>query len=126
LLWNRRLERLELVRGAAAHRFERWVVPHLGPDRSGDSSQSKRWRHIGEVYGRRGHRAFVQDVLNESIEPASDFPSGAYPNDKVVSRSNAVVEFETPLNSAGLGTAQSKLKQNGDPIESVAILRLRA
>jgi hypothetical protein len=38
-------------------------------------------------------RAFVQRVINEGDEPASDFPSGPYPKDKLTSRSGKVVEF---------------------------------
>jgi hypothetical protein len=67
------------------------------------------------------HKAFVKDVIAEGIEPASSFPSGPYPNDKLTYRSNDIVEFQTPSNTEGLGTS-SWLKKNGIPISGVAIL----
>lgn len=66
-------------------------------------------------------RQFVRDVIAEGIEPASSFPSGPYPGDKLTYRSKSVVEFETPGNTEGLGTA-SRLQANSYPIQGVAIL----
>jgi hypothetical protein len=67
------------------------------------------------------HKAFAQSVIAEGIEPASDFPFGPYPNDKLTYRSKSVVEFETPGNTEGLGT-DSRLQMNASPIEGVAIV----
>jgi len=53
--------------------------------------------------------------------PASDFPFGPYPNDKLVYKSNETVEFETPAMSEGLGT-MSRLLPNADPIHGVKVL----
>lgn len=66
-------------------------------------------------------KAFVQGVIEEGIEPASDFPFGPFPSDRLVYKSNDVVEFVTPANSDGLGT-MTRLKKNREPIEGVAIL----
>ena len=67
------------------------------------------------------YKAFAQSVIAEGIEPASDFPFGPYPNDKLTYRSKSVVEFETPANSQGLGT-DSRLQMNASPIDGVAIV----
>lgn len=64
---------------------------------------------------------FVQDVIAEGIEPASSFPPGPYPADKMTYRTKKIVEFETPPNSKGLGT-DSMLLMNASPIRGVAIL----
>jgi len=87
---------------------------------------------IGDTSGRFGvariiarvfpaHQSFVRDVIAEGIDPASSFPSGPYPSDKLTYRSKEIVEFETPANTEGLGT-DSWLLKNGDPIFGVAIL----
>jgi hypothetical protein len=67
------------------------------------------------------HRAFVENVIGEGIEPASSFPFGPFPKDKLNYRSKVMVEYETPANTEGLGTT-SRLKKNGQPITGVAIL----
>ena len=67
------------------------------------------------------YKAFAQSVIAEGIEPASDFPFGPYPNDKLTYRSKSVVEFETPANTQGLGT-DSRLEMNASPIDGVAIV----
>jgi hypothetical protein len=67
------------------------------------------------------HRDFVQKVIAEGIEPASSFPFGPYPTDKLTYKSNEIVEYITPANTDGLGT-NSELKKSGYPISGVAIL----
>jgi hypothetical protein len=67
------------------------------------------------------YKAFAQKVIAEGIEPASDFPSGPYPTDKLTDRSKNIVEFETPANTAGLGT-DSRLLPNASPIDGVAMI----
>jgi hypothetical protein len=67
------------------------------------------------------HRQFVRDVVAEGIEPATSFPLGPYPQDKLTYRSKSVVEFETPGNADGLGTA-SRLQASSIAIRGVAIL----
>jgi hypothetical protein len=68
-------------------------------------------------------KAFVEAVIKDGIEPAANFPFGAYPQDRLVSRSDKIVEYRTPANTIGLGTAESQLKQDEEPIEGVAILQ---
>ena len=67
------------------------------------------------------YKQFAQNVIAEGIEPASDFPIGPYPHDKLTYRAQNVVEFETPANTAGLGT-DSRLLPIASPIDGVAII----
>jgi len=66
-------------------------------------------------------RAFVTSVIAEGIEPASHFPFGAYPADRVVQRDGRRIEVETPPEAQGLGSA-SRLRPDGLPIRSVAVI----
>ncbi len=71
------------------------------------------------------HQAFAQGVINEGIEPASSFPAGPYPSDKITTKSNEVVEFQTPAGAVGLGTDTSlnlRLAPGADAVSGVAIL----
>ncbi len=78
---------------------------------------------VAEIIARvfPAYKAFVQNVIAEGIEPASDFPFGPYPSDKLTYRSKSVAEFETPANAQGLGT-DSLLLMNASPIDGVAII----
>jgi len=67
------------------------------------------------------YKTFAQNVIAEGIEPASDFPFGPYPSDKLTYRAKNIVEFETPANAQGLGT-DSRLQMNASPIDGVAII----
>jgi hypothetical protein len=67
------------------------------------------------------HESFVQGVIAEGIQPASSFPTGPYPHDKLTYLNQETVEFETPANTDGLGT-RSRLLKNSAPIRGVAIL----
>jgi len=67
------------------------------------------------------HLQFVKHVIAERLMPASSFPSGPYPKDKLTYRGNEIVEFQTPANSKGLGT-DSGLQKNSSPVSGVAIL----
>jgi hypothetical protein len=67
------------------------------------------------------HKSFVERVIAEGIEPASTFPFGPYPEDKLAYRSEQMVEYETPANTEGLGTS-SRLKKNAHPVSGAAIL----
>jgi len=67
------------------------------------------------------YKTFAQNVIAEGIEPASDFPFGPYPSDKLTYRGKSIVEFETAANADGLGT-NSRLQKNASPISGVAII----
>lgn len=114
-----------------------------GPIRGDEVLSAEKWkgfsgpaieasRQIGDTSGRfevakaiarvfPAHDAFVRKVIEERIEPASAFPLGPYPKDKLTYRSKSIVEYETPADTTGLGT-QSSLLKNADPIRGVAIL----
>jgi len=68
------------------------------------------------------HMSFAQGVIAEGVEPASDFPTGAPPTDKLTPKGDAVVEFETPGGAQGVGSIFSQLTPSGDPIDGVAVL----
>jgi hypothetical protein len=78
---------------------------------------------VAEVIARvfPAHKQFAQNVIAEGLEPASDFPSGPYPSDKLTYRGTNTVEFETPANTQGMGT-DSRLEANASPIDGVAII----
>ncbi len=75
---------------------------------------------IARVFPAR--RKFVDAVIREGLEPASSFPFGPYPQDKLTYKSQSIVEYETPAQCEGLGT-QSRLLKNDAPIRGVEILR---
>ncbi len=88
-------------------------------ERSGDTSgRIEVARVIARVFP--AHLAFARAVIQEGL-PAEDFPSGPYPRDKLIYRSDSMVEYETPAHSEGLGT-MSSLRANDHPISGVAIL----
>jgi hypothetical protein len=89
-------------------------------DSTGDTSGRF---EVAEIIARifPAHKAFVQSVIAEGIEPASTFPFGPYPTDKLTYKNNEVVEYVTPANQDGLGTS-SRLIKNASSIDGVAIL----
>lgn len=89
-------------------------------ERDGDTSgRFEVARAIAHVFPT--HRAFVDGVIREGIEPASSFPFGPYPKDKLTYLNKEMVEYQTPANTDGLGT-NSRLEKNDDSISGVAIL----
>ncbi len=66
--------------------------------------------------------AFASAVIQEGVLPAKDFPSGPYPADKLIYRSDRMVEYETPAHLDGLGT-MDQLRPGDRPIQGVAILK---
>jgi hypothetical protein len=76
-------------------------------------------RTIARVFP--AHFSFARSVISEGLEPASDFPRGPFPKDRLTYRSNEIVEFQTPPYEKGLGT-NSRLRADGTPIRGVAIL----
>jgi hypothetical protein len=76
-------------------------------------------RVIARVFPKE--KEFLQSVINEKIEPSSDFPIGPYPDDKLVYKGEKTVEYHTPPNAKGLGT-MSRLRVDDLPIDGVAML----
>ena len=67
------------------------------------------------------NRKFVQSVIDEGMQPASNFPTEPYPGDKIVRRTSDIVEFTTPAGQEGMGT-HSWLAKGDLPIHGTAIL----
>jgi hypothetical protein len=68
-----------------------------------------------------GRMTFVRGIIKDGFGVAADFPRGPYAGDRLISRQPDMVEYETPPNTQGLGTAD-RLRPNGEPIRSVALL----
>jgi hypothetical protein len=94
-------------------------VVQLSAEDGGTSGRFAVARIIARVFPT--NRSFVRKVISEGIEPASNFPSGPYPNDKIVYKSNDLVEYQTLPQTEGLGT-QSRLLKNIEPISGMAML----
>ena len=62
----------------------------------------------------------MREVIKEGEEAGLKF--GPYPKDRLIVRSERMVEYKTPANSEGLGTTGA-LQMNNDPIAGVAILQ---
>jgi hypothetical protein len=69
-----------------------------------------------------GYKAFVRSVIEEGISPASEYPFGPYPNDKLTYHGGRVVEFRASPHSEGLGTV-GRLRASDDPIDGAAVLQ---
>jgi len=91
----------------------------LSRDSGGTSGRFEVAEVIARVFP--AYKTFVQKVIAEGIEPASDFPFGPYPSDKLTYHGKNIVEFVTPANAHGLGT-DSLLEMNLSPIEGVAVM----
>jgi hypothetical protein len=65
-------------------------------------------------------RDYVQRVIDEGLLPASNFPFGPYPGDRLMYKSDLIVEYETPAHSTGLGTL-TRLRPNDNAIRGVAL-----
>jgi hypothetical protein len=66
-------------------------------------------------------RAFVQQVIDLGLVPETEFPTGPYPADTLIRRSDTEIEFVTAANHEGLGTS-TRIAMNGQTISGVAIL----
>lgn len=64
---------------------------------------------------------FAQRVIAEKVEPAADFPFGPFPADQLTYPSQHTVEFTTPAEVQGLGTA-SWLLPSSLPIRGAVML----
>ncbi len=70
------------------------------------------------------HLEFARGVIREGVLPASEFPSGPYPQDRLIYQGDSDVEYHTPPHLKGLGTMGSLLP-DADPIDGFAMLRNR-
>lgn len=67
------------------------------------------------------YKAVVTGLMDGIDFPASKYPFGPYPTDRLTYRSKTIVEYRTPAQTEGLGT-HSSLEKGDGPIEGVAIL----
>lgn len=67
------------------------------------------------------HGFFLKLVIASKVKPASEFPSGPYPKDKLITRKPGIVEYLTPAGREGLGTAY-RLVPGDLPIRSFAAM----
>jgi hypothetical protein len=69
------------------------------------------------------YKTFTKSLIKEmDLLPASDFPFGPFPSDKLIYKSDRTVEYRTPPNLKGLGT-MDRVKAYTRPIQGVAILK---
>jgi len=94
-------------------------VIELSFDSGGTSGRFEVAEIIARVFP--AYKAFAEKVIAEGLQPASDFPFGPYPSDKLTYRGKDIVEFETPANAQGLGT-DSRLQMNSSPIDGVVVI----
>lgn len=87
---------------------------------SGDTSgRFEVARIIARVFP--AQKAFVEQVMEEGIEPENSFAFGPYPKDHLTYKGKEIVEYQTPAWAEGLGT-NSRLKKSTEPISGVAFL----
>lgn len=65
--------------------------------------------------------AFVKATTGEAGGPKVTLPTGPYPKDRLNRRSDTIVEFITPPNEVGQGTA-GRIVKSADPILGAAVL----
>jgi hypothetical protein len=69
------------------------------------------------------YKSFVTGVIEGFGQPASSYPFGPYPQDKLAYKSDRIVEYQTPAHADGLGIQSWLwLKKNDSPIDGVAML----
>ncbi len=66
-------------------------------------------------------KAFVDTLVAQGLAPASNFPAGPYPDDKIERRGPRLVEYTTAPKAEGLGT-DSYLRPNSAPISGAVML----
>ena len=66
-------------------------------------------------------KQFVRRVIDEGLEPASDFPTRPVSTDRIERVGTNAVLYETPAETEGLGT-HSRLWKGAQPIDGAVIL----
>jgi hypothetical protein len=85
------------------------ILDHIFGDTSGAWDVAKVIAHVFPK-----HLEFTRKVMAGNYLPASEFPTGPYPADRLKYKSAEMVEFETPAGADGLGTID-------DPKNSMAV-----
>ena len=69
------------------------------------------------------YRNYARKIIAEGFGPASDYPFGPFPSDRLSYKSKKLVEFTTPSHHKGLGT-MSWLLPSDQPILGFALLTI--
>jgi hypothetical protein len=69
------------------------------------------------------HRDYARMIIKEGFGPASDYPFGPFPSDRLTYKGKELVEFTTPARQRGLGT-MSWLLPSDQPIAGFALLSI--
>ena len=69
------------------------------------------------------HRDYARSIIAEGFGPASDYPFGPFPSDRLTYKGKELVEFTTPAHRKGLGT-MSWLLPSEQPITGFALLSI--
>lgn len=69
------------------------------------------------------HRDYARAIVKEGFGPASDYPFGPFPSDRLTYKGKELVEFTTPALRRGLGT-MSWLLPSDQPITGFALLSI--
>lgn len=69
------------------------------------------------------HRDYARKIIAEGFGPASDYPFGPFPSDRLTYKGRNLVEFITPAYRNGLGT-MSWLLPSDQPITGFALLTI--
>ncbi len=69
------------------------------------------------------HRAYARSIIAEGFGPASEYPFGPFPSDRLTYSGKDLVEFTTPAHRNGLGTL-SWLLPSDQPVHGFARLTI--
>ena len=69
------------------------------------------------------HRDYARNIIAEGFGPASDYPFGPFPSDRLTYKGKELVEFTTPAHRKGLGT-MTWLLPSDQPINGFAMLTI--
>ena len=91
---------------------------------SSDGGTSGRFE-VAQVVARvfPAHRDYARSIIAEGFAPASDYPFGPFPSDRLTYKGTELVEFTTPARRNGLGT-MSGLLPSDQPITGFALLTI--
>ncbi len=93
----------------------------LSDSDGGTSGRFEVARVVARVFP--AHRDYARTIIKEGFGPASDYPFGPFPTDRLTYKSKELVEFITPARQSGLGT-MSWLLPSDRPIGGFAQLSI--
>lgn len=87
----------------------------------GTSGRFEVARMVARVFP--AYRSYARRIIAEGFGPASDYPFGPFPSDRLTYKGKKLVEFTTPRHRKGLGT-MSWLLPSDQPILGFALLTI--